>query len=135
MAENIENEQVKNPASESENVQAEEQVQVDAQAENEEQQPQEQEQQQPQEQEQPCMYDFKDGDFITDGEEEIGIYESQSENYLHLHMKADICNGKINWLTVDTVARKDKAWRKTTELENQFFAALVCNVCKTVCNR
>ncbi len=127
MAENIENEQVKNPASESENVQAEEQVQVDAQAENEEQQPQEQEQ--------PCMYDFKDGDFITDGEEEIGIYKSQSENYLHLHMKADICNGKINWLTVDTVARKDKAWRKTTELENQFFAALVCNVCKTVCNR
>lgn len=127
MAENIENEQVKNPASESENVQAEEHVQVDAQAENEEQQPQEQEK--------PCMYDFKDGDFITDGEEEIGIYERQSENCIHLHMKADICNGKINWLTVDTFTRKDKPWRKTTELENQFFAALVSNVCKTVCNR
>lgn len=127
MADNIENEQVKNPASESENVQAEEHVQVDAQAENEEQQPQEQEK--------PCMYDFKDGDFITDGEEEIGIYERQSENFLHLHMKADICNGKINWLTVDTFTRKDKPWRKTTELENQFFAALVSNVCKTVCNR
>ena len=126
MAENIENEQVKNPASESENVQAEEHVQVDAQAENEEQQPQEQEK--------PCMYDFKDGDFITDGEEEIGIYERQSNDLLHLHMKAGICNGKINWLTVDTFTRKDKPWRKTTELENQFFAALVSNVCKTVCN-
>lgn len=118
-----ENNQQQNESAQVENPQVESQVK--------EQQPQADQQEQ-----QPAVPEFEDGDIITDGKDEIGIYRDQSDSFLHFHVKCDFSSGELNYVSVEAVAsKKCGKWRKVTTLEAQFFAAAMSRLSKMIKHR
>lgn len=74
-------------------------------------------------------YDFAQGDIITDGENELGVYDRQSDDYIYLYLQGCMYNNKIKHVYLDTLSAKDgKDWRKATEIEKKFFAGQLSDI-------
>ena len=51
---------------------------------------------------------FEDGDIITDGEETIGIFKKEFDNYYEMYIEGHFRDGELKYLYFDTISFKNE---------------------------
>lgn len=66
---------------------------------------------------------FEDGDIITDGEETIGIFKKEFDNYYEMYIEGHFRDGELKYLYFDTISFKNEnvKYRRLTGLEKLMF--------------
>lgn len=78
-------------------------------------------------------YDFVQGDIVTDGVSELGVYDHQSDDYIYLLLQGCMYNNRVKHIYLDTFSEKNgKDWRRATEIEKKFFAGQLSDIASKI---